>query len=558
MERACPARAHHVESGEVAARRTAVPVAHVPIVRAGPDCEHLYVANVCSFRLARVEGVPPDLATPLSEVTFVVIDLETTGGSPALDRITEIGALKLRGGELLGRLDTFVNPGVPLPPFITLLTGITEAMVAPAPEIEELLPTLLEFLHGAVIVGHNIRFDCAFLDAALRRNGYRRLGNRRVDTIGLARRLVREDVPNLRLHTLATHFRTDTEPVHRAYADAAATGEVFHSLLEHAGTFGVFGLDDLIALPKVRVHRSTAKLALTGALPRAPGVYVFHDRAGEVIYVGKATNLRAQVRAYFAGDERPTVPQLLREATRIEHRVCAGPLETAVRADRLVRARQPRFNRSSRAPARSVYLRLTGTRRARLTLARTAEPADARVLGPFRSAAAARVVQCAFAPPTDPEALLDALAARVRELAGSSGARAEHGACADALRVQQTIRAWRDARLLVFDTPEGRIEVRAGRAHFASDGDRQRQWQRRRHNRRRRRAAARRPLDHAQRAAGCAWSTPRACGRRSCRSHRWPSANARNSSPCEVAAARASAACATARCTAPRTARRPP
>ena len=225
-----------------------------------------------------------------------------------------------------------MNPGVPLPPFITLLTGITEAMVAPAPEIEELLPTLLEFLHGAVIVGHNIRFDCAFLDAALRRNGYRRLGNRRVDTIGLARRLVREDVPNLRLHTLATHFRTDTEPVHRAYADAAATGEVFHSLLEHAGTFGVFGLDDLIALPKVRVHRSTAKLALTGALPRAPGVYVFHDRAGEVIYVGKATNLRAQVRAYFAGDERPTVPQLLREATRIEHRVCAGPLETAVRA----------------------------------------------------------------------------------------------------------------------------------------------------------------------------------------------------------------------------------
>ncbi len=343
-------------------------------------------------------------------------------------------------------------------------------MVAPAPEIEELLPTLLEFLHGTVIVGHNIRFDCAFLDAALRRNGYPRLANRRVDTIGLARRLVRDDVPNLRLHTLAAHFRTDTEPVHRAYADAAAAGEVFHSLLEHAGTFGVFGLDDLLALPKIRVDRSTAKLALTGALPRAPGVYVFGDRVGDVIYVGKATNLRTQVRAYFAGDARPTVPQLLREASRLEHRVCAGPLETAVRADRLVRARQPRFNRSSRGPARPVYLRLTGTRRARLTLARTAEPGDGSVLGPFRSAAAARVVQRAFAPPPDPDALLATLAARVQELA-AAGALAEQGACADALRVRQTIRAWRDAPRLLFDTPEGRIEVRAGRAYFASDHD---------------------------------------------------------------------------------------
>ena len=298
-----------------------------------------------------MEGVPLDLATPLSEVTFVVIDLETTGGSPARDRITEIGALKLRGGELLGRLDTFVNPGVPLPPFITLLTGITEAMVAPAPEIEELLPTLLEFLHGAVIVGHNIRFDCAFLDAALRRNGYRRLGNRRVDTIGLARRLVREDVPNLRLHTLATHFRTDTEPVHRAYADAAATGEVFHSLLEHAGTFGVFGLDDLIALPKARVHRSTAKLALTGALPRAPGVYVFHDRAGEVIYVGKATNLRAQVRAYCgrrAADGARSSGRRRGSSTGVR-----GPLETAVRADRLSGPGN-RASTARPAPARSV------------------------------------------------------------------------------------------------------------------------------------------------------------------------------------------------------------
>ena len=145
-----------------------------------------------------------------------------------------------------------------------------------------------------MIVGHNIRFDCGFLDAALVDHGYPPLANRRVDTIGMARRLVRDDVPNLRLHTLAAHFRTETEPVHRAYADAAATAELFHRMLEHAATWGVLGLDDLVALPKIRVHSSTAKLALTARMPRVPGVYVFRDRRGEVLFVGKATNLRAR------------------------------------------------------------------------------------------------------------------------------------------------------------------------------------------------------------------------------------------------------------------------
>src|SRR5579859_3560267 len=108
-----------------------------------------------------------DLGTPLHDVTFVVVDLETTGGSPATCAITEIGAVKYRGGECLGEFQTLVNPGVPIPPMITVLTGITEAMVYPAPRIAEVLPMFLEFARDAVIVGHNIRFDCGFLDAAL-------------------------------------------------------------------------------------------------------------------------------------------------------------------------------------------------------------------------------------------------------------------------------------------------------------------------------------------------------------------------------------------------------
>ena len=107
---------------------------------------------------------------------------------------------------------------------------------------------------------------------------------------------MRDEIPNLRLRTLARHFRTSVEPTHRAYADAAATAEVLHALLERAASYGVLGLDDLLALPSMRAHPSAAKLALTARLPRKPGVYLFRDRDGRVLYVGKATNLRARVR----------------------------------------------------------------------------------------------------------------------------------------------------------------------------------------------------------------------------------------------------------------------
>jgi DNA polymerase-3 subunit epsilon len=331
-----------------------------------------------------------ELGTPLAQVTFVVVDLETTGGSPNADEITEIGALKLRGGELLGRFETLVNPGVPIPPLITVLTGITEAMVLPAPPISEVLPPFLEFAAGAVIVGHNIRFDCSFLDAALRAHGYPKLSQRRVDTVALARRLIRDEVPNLKLSTLARHLRSTVEPVHRAYADAAATAEVLHALLERAATFGVLGLDDLIALPSMRAHPSASKLALTAKLPRTPGVYFFKDRDGRVLYVGKASNLRARVRSYFASDDRRKVPQLLREAVAIDHFECATPFEAEIRELRLIHELQPRFNRAGKGRRQPAYLKLTDERFPRVTVVR--KPA-ANALGPFRTATAAHAVR---------------------------------------------------------------------------------------------------------------------------------------------------------------------
>jgi DNA polymerase-3 subunit epsilon len=332
-----------------------------------------------------------ELGTPLSEVTFVVLDLETTGTSPAECEITEVGAMKYRAGECLGTFQTLVNPGVPIPRYITVLTGITEAMLVPAPPIGEVLPPLLEFIGGAVIVGHNVGFDTRFLNAALVRAGYERLGHRIVDTLGLARRLVRDEVPDLRLATLARHFRVAAEPCHRALDDARATAEVLHGLLERAGTLGVLGLDDLLELPTIRAHPSAGKLRLTARLPRLPGVYMFKDRAGRVLYVGKATNLRSRVRSYFGSDDRRKVPQLLRETQSIDWTVCADDLEASVREARLIRELEPRFNRLGKGWRSYAYLKLTLDERfPRLSVVRRMRDDGALYVGPLHSAAAAQ------------------------------------------------------------------------------------------------------------------------------------------------------------------------
>jgi DNA polymerase-3 subunit epsilon len=185
------------------------------------------------------------LGTPLREVTFVVLDLETTGGAPDGRGITEIAAVKVRCGEPVGEFATLVNPGSAIPPFITVLTGITEAMVAPAPPIEAVLPGLLKFLAGAVLVAHNAPFDTGFLKAACELFGFCWPAPRVLDTAALARRvLTGDEVPNNKLGTLAAHFRTATRPTHRALDDARATVEVLHALIGRLGRHQIRTLEE--------------------------------------------------------------------------------------------------------------------------------------------------------------------------------------------------------------------------------------------------------------------------------------------------------------------------
>jgi DNA polymerase III epsilon subunit family exonuclease len=191
-----------------------------------------------------------ELGRPLAQTTFVVLDLETSGGAPHLGaHITEIGAVKVRGGEVLGKFQTFVNPETPIPSFITALTGITDEMVSSSPRIAEVFPVLLEFLGSeseTVFVAHNAPFDLSFLKAAAKGSEYRWPKFTIIDTAKLARRVLsRDEVPDCKLGTLAEFFNATVSPTHRALDDALATVDVLHALIGRVGSLGISTLEEL-------------------------------------------------------------------------------------------------------------------------------------------------------------------------------------------------------------------------------------------------------------------------------------------------------------------------
>ena len=333
-----------------------------------------------------------ELGTPLRDVTFCVLDLETTGGNRRDDLITEIGVVKVVGGAVEGTFQTLINPGRAIPPQITILTGLTDAVVATAPRIDAVLPTLMDFLGDAVFVAHNASFDLGFLRAALERSGRDLYRPTVVDTAALARRVLRDEVPNCRLATLASRLRLDHQPSHRALEDALATTDLLHLLLERVAGIGVTGLDDLTALGKMAGHPQARKLTMTTGLPRTPGVYLFRGHADEVLYVGKATNLRQRVRSYFGSEDRRRIGPMLREMQSIRTIELADPTTAHVVETRLIARLLPRYNRAGTRTDRYRYVRLDVDQPwPRLSIV-TTPAATGRHMGPLPSRAAANLV----------------------------------------------------------------------------------------------------------------------------------------------------------------------
>lgn len=339
-----------------------------------------------------------ELDEPLREITFTVVDLETTGGVAGTDSITEIGAVKVKTGEVLGEFQTLVDPGVSIDPYVSVLTGITDSMVATAPRISAVLPSFLEFARGSVLVAHNAPFDVGFLRTACAGHTVDWPGFAVIDTAVLARRvLTRDEVPNCRLGTLARYFHASTEPVHRALADARATVDVLHGLLERLGNLGVQSLPELRAFTAQVSDAQRRKRHLADHLPARPGVYVFRDAQGVPLYVGTSRNLRARVRQYFVASEtRSRMGEMVGLAERVDPIECAHPLEAQVRELRLIAAHKPRYNRRSKFPERASWLKLTTETFPRLSIVREVRDDGAAYLGPLRSQRQAEAVRDAI------------------------------------------------------------------------------------------------------------------------------------------------------------------
>jgi len=362
---------------------------------------------------------PPGLGRPLEAATYVVVDVETTGLRPATCSICEIGAVRLRGLVPAGSFHTLVDPGQPLPAAVATLTGIVERDLRGAPNGREAVRRFLGFAGECVLVAHNARFDLAFLDREVERLTGGRLAAPVVDTVWLARRLLAGRAPRASLAALAEFFGTSVTPCHRALPDAQATAEILIRLVGLAQERGASTVDDLCRLAEPRARAVYGKRSLAFGAPARPGVYVFRDRSGQALYVGRARDLRARLHSYFrSARQRPAVEAALGAVERIEWRVLGSELEAALEELRLIRELRPPANARVSRPDRYVYLRRRGDR---VTVSSTATE-----LGPIRSRRRAELAARALAGASSGEldrladgASLPRLRSRLRDLAES-------------------------------------------------------------------------------------------------------------------------------------------
>ncbi len=335
------------------------------------------------------------LARSLGEVAFVVVDLETTGGGADGSGIIEIGAVRVVGGRLADRFVTFVDPGRPIPPFVSHLTGITDAMVADAPPLAAALPHFVDFLGDGVLVAHNAAFDVGHLDAAHLAHVGRPLGLPSLCTLRLARRFL----PELRrrsLDAVAAELGIGCTGRHRALPDASIAAEILCVFLERAAERGIGRLDQLLDFQRSAgdgrpfvVHVPRERL---DQVPATPGVYHLLGADDRLLYVGKAVRLRDRLASYFtnARGHSPRVLDLIRHTYDFRFVETGSELAASLLEARQIVALRPPYNRQRRHLPRVAFLKLH-RRSAWPRLAVTTRLAADRgvYVGPFRSVEAA-------------------------------------------------------------------------------------------------------------------------------------------------------------------------
>jgi len=323
------------------------------------------------------------------------VDLETTGITASIDAITEIGIVRIEAepedsaAVRVSEWSTLVNPGVPIPPAIEALTGITNAMVRDAPSFSLVADEVAARTGGALFVAHNARFDYGFLKHAFARL-QRKFSARVLCTVRLSRRLF-PDEPRHNLDSVIARHGLPIEGRHRALGDARVLWAFVQVLYRDLAPEAIdAAARRVLKTPSLPPHLPPDALE---ALPEAPGVYRFYGLNSLPLYIGKSSNLRERVGAHFSADYRSATDQRLSgEIRRIEFEETAGEIGALLREAALVKSLLPAHNHALRRKAESGVLALPQTPAPPAFLVATAvEPAElAGTFGPFTSRRHAR------------------------------------------------------------------------------------------------------------------------------------------------------------------------
>lgn len=279
------------------------------------------------------------------EQPLIFLDLETTGATPAHDRITEIGLVEVVNGEHVGSWSQLVNPETRIPPFIESLTGISNAMVENAPTFAAIARELFERLRGKILVAHNARFDYGFL-----RNEFKRVDLAYRARVLCTAKLSRALFPEHRRHNLDSLIERHglvCSARHRALADAEVLWQFARKLSSLAETGRINqAVEAQFAAPSLPAGLSADVLE---DIPDAPGVYLFYGENNQPLYVGKSVNLHARVRSHFSADHRLAKDMAIaQQLTRIEWIETAGELGALLKEAKLIKELLPVHNRRER------------------------------------------------------------------------------------------------------------------------------------------------------------------------------------------------------------------
>jgi DNA polymerase III subunit epsilon len=299
---------------------------------------------------------------------LVFVDLETTGGSPAHDRVTEVGIVRVQNGECVEEWSSLVNPECAIDPYIQSFNGISSEMVADAPRFTEIAAAVFEKLRGAVFIAHNARFDYAFLRSEFRKAGVD-YSAEALCTVKLSRRLF----PGHARHNLDAVMQRHglcCEARHRALGDARVLRDLWLKLQREipADALAAAAAQSRLSVPKLPAHLPAE---LPDELPEAPGVYRFFALDGSVLYVGKGTSLRSKILSQLC-DAHPGSrdAQLAAQVRRVEWLQTAGELGAMLLEADWIRSQQPPYNRRLKDNAESVTLRPAADASGRVQIAR--------------------------------------------------------------------------------------------------------------------------------------------------------------------------------------------